>query len=318
MGGRGTDKRSLNCNNTHTEEGALYRTPIGESTVSMESTVRSGQSHSSYRAYSLRDDSGQKPSGSTSTAKAARADTEPIFHRSRKKRADSDSDSELSVDEHSSSYASSRSSDSEGDEVDVKPKWNNERQPLHSTPKVDTVSNHVKPYWPVDATTCSDSEDPSGADRLRVETKVNVELHPENKLNHIGDQPPSDKEPPSQEGAPPSQPNSNHQPEQRKGILKNKITYPPPLTDKNMKNRLREKLSDYNPPAIPSRTPSVGSNEGVRPGNGTGPHGVLIKPPQRPAVTPREQQNGVAMTLQAGGINGGNASDSDGSNETSI
>lgn len=49
--------------------------------------------------------------------------------------SDSDSDSELSVDEHSSSYASSHSSDSEDDEIDVKPKWNNERQPVHSTPK---------------------------------------------------------------------------------------------------------------------------------------------------------------------------------------
>uniref|UniRef100_A0AAZ3P386 Cadherin EGF LAG seven-pass G-type receptor 1 n=1 Tax=Oncorhynchus tshawytscha TaxID=74940 RepID=A0AAZ3P386_ONCTS len=41
------------------------------------------------------------------------------------------------------------------------------------------------------------------------------------------------------------------------GILKNKITYPPPLTDKNMKNRLREKLSDYNPPTISPRTTPV-------------------------------------------------------------
>jgi len=39
------------------------------------------------------------------------------------------------VDEHSSSYASSHSSDSEDDDIDVKPKWNNERQPVHSTPK---------------------------------------------------------------------------------------------------------------------------------------------------------------------------------------
>lgn len=57
--------------------------------------------------------------------------------------SDSDSDSELSVDEHSSSYASSHSSDSEDDddddEVHMKPKWNNERQPLHSTPKGPAV-----------------------------------------------------------------------------------------------------------------------------------------------------------------------------------
>lgn len=54
---------------------------------------------------------------------------------------DSDSDSELSLDEHSSSYASSHSSDSEEDVIDVEKKWNtgtlknNERIPVHSTPK---------------------------------------------------------------------------------------------------------------------------------------------------------------------------------------
>lgn len=54
---------------------------------------------------------------------------------------DSDSDSELSLDEHSSSYASSHSSDSEEDGLEPEKKWNtstaknNERGPLHSTPK---------------------------------------------------------------------------------------------------------------------------------------------------------------------------------------
>lgn len=47
-------QRSLNCNNTYTEEGALYRTPIGESNVSLDSTIRSAKSHSSYLAYALR------------------------------------------------------------------------------------------------------------------------------------------------------------------------------------------------------------------------------------------------------------------------
>ena len=95
-----------------------------------------------------------------------------------------------------------------------------------SPPLVDAVSNHVKPYWPAEATTASDSEDPGGADRLRVETKVNVELHPENKLNHIGERereniPERDKQTPgnARDATPASQPhsNSNHQPEQRKG-----------------------------------------------------------------------------------------------------
>lgn len=89
---------------------------------------------------------------------------------------------------------------------------------------VDSVANHVKPYWPTEATTASDSEDPGGTERLRVETKVNVELHAENKLNHTGDR----ERDPQQErdkhmtgnardAAPTNQPNSNHQPEQRKG-----------------------------------------------------------------------------------------------------
>lgn len=76
-----------------------------------------------------------------------------------------------------------------------------------------------------------------------------------------------------------------------------------------MKNRLREKLSDYNPPTITPKTPSVGSNDGVRPVTGT--NSSIIKPPQRQAVIPREQLNGVAMNLRAGGVNGGDASDSE-------
>ncbi|XP_062339592.1 LOW QUALITY PROTEIN: cadherin EGF LAG seven-pass G-type receptor 1-like [Osmerus eperlanus] len=326
--------RSLNCNNTYPEDGPLYRSTLGESCASLDSTLRSARSPSSYLAYSLRDDSGQKPSVSSGTAKAGHTDLDgSLFHRNGTKGDDSDSDSELSVDDHSSSYASSHSSDSEDDDLDVKPKWNNERhnnerQPLHSTPKVEAVSNHVKPYWPTEATTASDSEDLGGAERLKVETKVNVELHQENKLNHIGE--PS-QENPSRDTVPPSgtNSNSNHLPEQRKGILKNKISYPPPLTDKNMKNKLREKLGDYNPPTIspppahpptvpPSRPPSIASNDGVR----TVSHGnsvVIIKPAQRPVPPPREQQNGgVAMSLKSGTVNGGNESDSEGSNETSI
>ncbi|TSK13169.1 Cadherin EGF LAG seven-pass G-type receptor 1 [Bagarius yarrelli] len=291
--------RSLNCNNTYTEDGTMFRSAIGESTVSLESTIRSGKSHSGYHAYAFRDD--QKPSISSGTAKAGHADIDgSLFHRNGTKADDSDSDSELSVDEHSSSYASSHSSDSEDDdeEVHMKPKWNNERQPLHSTPKGDPVSNHIKPYWPVEATTASDSEEAGGAEKLRVETKVNVELHTENKLNHIGE-PPQDKDSSSKDGGTTNQTNSNHQPEQRKGILKNKITYPPPLTDKNMKNKLREKLSDYNPPTISSHTPCVTSNDGIN------SHNVLIKPPHR-GLASREQQNGMVLN-----INGGNQSDSE-------
>lgn len=48
---------------------------------------------------------------------------------------DSDSDSELSLDEQSSSYASSRSSDSEDDGVVAEDRWEPAQGPVHSTPK---------------------------------------------------------------------------------------------------------------------------------------------------------------------------------------
>lgn len=49
-----SSQRSLNCN-TYAEDGPLYRTAIGESNVSLDSTLRSGKSRSSsYLAYALR------------------------------------------------------------------------------------------------------------------------------------------------------------------------------------------------------------------------------------------------------------------------
>uniref|UniRef100_A0A8B9S3C2 Cadherin EGF LAG seven-pass G-type receptor 1 n=1 Tax=Apteryx owenii TaxID=8824 RepID=A0A8B9S3C2_APTOW len=281
-------QRSLNCNNTYIEEPNMYRTTIGESTVSLESTVR--------------DEAAHKLSGSSSQARAGQTEADSsIFHRnpSKSNEHDSDSDSELSLDEHSSSYASSHSSDSEEDGIEPEKKWNtsknNEHGPLHSTPKVDTLPNHVKPYWPTECITASDEEDPSGKQKLKVETKVNVELHRENQVNHSNEVP-QDKENEGQqkENRPLSHQN-NQQPEQRKGILKNKVTYPPPLMDKNMKNRLREKLSDYNQTTISSRTTSLGTNDGV---HSPSDSGVTVKNPRREQS--RDQLNGMAMNVHVG------------------
>ncbi|KAM6290574.1 cadherin EGF LAG seven-pass G-type receptor 1 isoform 3-T3 [Porphyrio hochstetteri] len=299
--------RSLNCNNTYIEEPNMYRTTMGESTVSLESTIR--------------DEAAHKLSGSSSQARAGQTEADSsIFHRnpSKSNEHDSDSDSELSLDEHSSSYASSHSSDSEEDGLEPEKKWNtstsknNERGPLHSTPKVDTLPNHVKPYWPTECITASDSEDPSGKQKLKVETKVNVELHRENQVNHCNEAP-QDKENEGQqkENRPLSHQN-NQQPEQRKGILKNKVTYPPPLVDKNMKNRLREKLSDYNQTTISSRTASLGTNDGVRSPSDSG---VTVKNARREQS--RDQLNGMAMNVHVG-TGHADTSDSEGSNETSI
>uniref|UniRef100_A0A8C6V1M6 Cadherin EGF LAG seven-pass G-type receptor 1a n=1 Tax=Neogobius melanostomus TaxID=47308 RepID=A0A8C6V1M6_9GOBI len=49
----GMKYRSLNCNNTYHEDG-LYRSGYGESSVSLDSTLRSAKSRSSYLAYALR------------------------------------------------------------------------------------------------------------------------------------------------------------------------------------------------------------------------------------------------------------------------
>uniref|UniRef100_A0A670J6Z8 Cadherin EGF LAG seven-pass G-type receptor 1 n=2 Tax=Podarcis muralis TaxID=64176 RepID=A0A670J6Z8_PODMU len=284
--------RSLNCNDTYVEEPNMYRTTLGESTVSLESTVR--------------DEAAQKLSVSSSQARAGHTEGDSsIFHKkpSKSNENDSDSDSELSLDEHSSSYASSHSSDSEEDGVEAGKKWNaassknNDRGPLHSTPKVDSVPNHVKPYWPSEGITASDGEEPSAKQKLKVETKVNVELHRENHTNHSSEAP-QDKENEGQQKENKPLVQQNHQqPEQRKGILKNKVTYPPPLVDKNMKNRLREKLSDYNQTTISSRMTSIGTNNGIR---ATSDSGVTIKNPRRDQ--PPEQINGLAMNVHVGTV----------------
>nr|XP_020652661.1 cadherin EGF LAG seven-pass G-type receptor 1 isoform X2 [Pogona vitticeps] len=313
--------RSLNCNNTYIEEPNMYRTTIGESTVSLESTVRSAKSQNSYLAHILRDEAAQKLSVSSSQARAGHTEGDSsIFHRkpSKSNERDSDSDSELSLDEHSSSYASSHSSDSEEDALGTEKKWNTaasksrDRGPLHSTPKVDSVPNHVKSYWPSEGITASDGEEPNAKQKLKVETKVNVELHQENQANHSSEIPQNKENEGHQKENKPLAQQNHQQPEQRKGILKNKVTYPPPLVDKNVKNRLREKLTDYNQSTISSRTMSLGTNNGVRVNSDSG---VTIKNPRRDQ--PPEQINGLAMNVHVGALTA-ETSDSEGSNETSI
>lgn len=77
------------------------------------------------------------------------------------------------------------------------------------------MSGHGKPYWPKEPPTASESEDAGGLEKLRVETKVNVELHQGNKLNQNGDV--------SQSESLPSQPNSNQLP--RRGEQQHMYTY---------------------------------------------------------------------------------------------
>ncbi|XP_053751702.1 LOW QUALITY PROTEIN: cadherin EGF LAG seven-pass G-type receptor 1 [Panthera pardus] len=289
--------RSLNCNHTYSEEPNMFRTALGESTASLDSTIR--------------DEGGQKLSVSSGPARGGHGEPDSSFvPRSTKKPHghDSDSDSELSLDEQSSSYASSRSSDSEDDGVEAEDKWDSARGPVHSTPKVDTAANHIPAGWPNESLAGSDSEEPGDKPRLKVETKVSVELHLDEQGNHCSECPPDQESggPPRPAGVPPNPP-----PEQRKGILKNKVTYPPPLTEKSLKSRLREKLAECEQSPAPSRSSSLGSSDGARAPDGT----ITVKSPRREPG--REHLNGVAMNVRAGSAQAA-GSDSEGSNETSI
>uniref|UniRef100_A0A8C4MVR6 Cadherin EGF LAG seven-pass G-type receptor 1 n=1 Tax=Equus asinus asinus TaxID=83772 RepID=A0A8C4MVR6_EQUAS len=278
--------RSLNCNNTYSEEPNMFRTALGESTASLDSTLRSGRP--TLPTLLSRDEGGQKLNVSSGPTRGGPGEPDPSFLP--RSSHDSDSDSELSLDEQSSSYASSHSSDSEDDVGDAEDKWDPTRGPVHSTPKADAAADHVPAGWPDESLAGSDSEEPGQKPRLKVETKVSVELHLDEQGNHC--------EKPA--GAP-SQP-----PEQRKGILKNKVTYPPPLTEKTLKSRLREKLAECEQSPASSRSSSLGSSDGVRGPDGT----ITVKTPRRELG--REHLNGMAMSVRAG------SAQAHGSNETSI
>lgn len=78
---------------------------------------------------------------------------------------------------------------------------------------MDTVGNHVPAGWPDESLAGSDSEEAGEPPRLKVETKVSVELHLDEQGNHCGERLPSrDSGGPRPAAVPPSQP-----PEQRKG-----------------------------------------------------------------------------------------------------
>lgn len=75
------------------------------------------------------------------------------------------------------------------------------------------MANHVPAGWPDESLAGSDSEGPGEQPRLKVETKVSVELHLDEQGNHCSERIPArESGGPRPAAAPPSQP-----PEQRKG-----------------------------------------------------------------------------------------------------
>lgn len=267
----------------------MLRTALGESTASLDSTTR--------------DEGVQKLSVSSGPARGNHGEPDASFIPRNSKKAhgpDSDSDSELSLDEHSSSYASSHTSDSEDDGGEAEDKWNPAGGPAHSTPK-DALANHVPAGWPDESLAGSDSEELDTEPHLKVETKVSVELHRQAQGNHCGDRP---SDPESGVLAKPVAVLSSQPQEQRKGILKNKVTYPPPLPEQPLKSRLREKLADCEQSPTSSRTSSLGSGDGVHATDCV----ITIKTPRREPG--REHLNGVAMNVRTGSAQA-NGSDSE-------
>ncbi|XP_053103347.1 cadherin EGF LAG seven-pass G-type receptor 2 isoform X2 [Hemicordylus capensis] len=294
---------AYNCNNTYVD-GQLYHTPFGDSTGSLHSTVRSGKSQHSYIPFVLREESGLN----NSQVHIGPTDPSSLFleAKDQNNERDTDSDSDLSLeDDQSGSYASTHSSDSEEDEEFARePCWenllcpNNEKLPIHSTPKVDNLSGPGNPYWPGDfVTTASESDGHAGSEKLRVE--------PVGKNEHLGpteEMPRENGETQAREGILGSLPHPTAQPQ--KGILKKK--YLPPISEKNSIQRIHNKLASCRSGMVSSQGSS--GSDGSRGGGAP-----------RPRQTLQEQLNGltpIAMSIKTGTVD----EDSSGSesDETSI
>uniref|UniRef100_UPI00358EE5FD cadherin EGF LAG seven-pass G-type receptor 2 isoform X3 n=1 Tax=Myxine glutinosa TaxID=7769 RepID=UPI00358EE5FD len=268
------------------EDGAPQRVNIGTSTLSSVSTARSAKSRNSHADH-LRDDGCLTHNV---VPHVGPTDLDGSAFNSLKGNPnadqDSDTDSDLSLDEERSlSLASTHSSDSDEDgPFPLDPCWDppgSRREPpnlLHSTPKgAEYELGHVKPYWPGEfTTTASDSEGRASADRLQVETRVNIEhnreaagsredVTPTGGVRLNGDdlstrEMGSTCQPPVTQG------------EIRKGILKNRIPYPPTIPEgdeaRSSLNQLSRETSGIKPPGSASRAPSAGSSEGSRTGTG--------------------------------------------------
>ncbi|KAM9408206.1 cadherin EGF LAG seven-pass G-type receptor 2 [Pholidichthys leucotaenia] len=260
---------SYKCSTNYTD-GRLYHLPFGDSRVSLNGTMQSGKSQQSYVPFVLRDDG-----LSNSQAHIALNDHTSLFHEAKEHLddRDSDSDSDLSLeDDHSGSYASTHSSDSEDEEGPLPPEecWENlasKRPQLHD----DSLS---KMFWPGAA--LSDSELTAG-DRAKMETS------PEPFL--IRDTRTLDNR--TQDAVtvllPSSLPNFSVHP--HKGILKKKQLSP--IVERNSLNPVHSELCED---ASSTASPHGSSSSGGRAG------------PAKPSLP--DQLNGIALSIKAGTVDG--------------
>ncbi|MFT7804338.1 cadherin EGF LAG seven-pass G-type receptor 2 [Arapaima gigas] len=266
---------SYNGSHNYTN-GRLYRPPFGDSSVSLNSTLRSGKSHQSYIPFVLRDDSGlhssqvhvalddaalfseAMPHGDGTRPRSFPAS--PLLGVSGCLRAplppdqDSDSDSDLSLeDDRSGSYGSTHSSDSEEDEDPYRPEacWESLAAEL-PPPQGTSKDGHVtKPFWPGEfVTAASESEGQGVTDSLTVETPSNAELSlPGARCPLLDGQ--------SKEAGP-HLPKLSAQPQ--KGILKKKPLLLP--VDKSVNNR--SELSVGGPASSQGSSSSEGRGGGAK------------------------------------------------------
>uniref|UniRef100_A0A8C5N1A1 Cadherin EGF LAG seven-pass G-type receptor 3 n=1 Tax=Leptobrachium leishanense TaxID=445787 RepID=A0A8C5N1A1_9ANUR len=220
------------------EESGLIRITLGASTVSSVSSVRSARTHSSHRAF-LRENlaarQGSALDHSMMSHHSGPTDLDvAMFHRDAGGGDDSDTDSDLSLDEERSlSIPSSES------EENVRPRGRFQRpfkraahserlltNPTNHNPK-DVDGNDLMSYWPA----LADSEGQSNSlQKWGSERKLGLDLNKDAANNNQPDLTSGDEN------------SLTHSHRQRKGILKNRLQYPPGLSSVG---RMTNELSWY-------------------------------------------------------------------------
>ncbi|XP_029453376.1 LOW QUALITY PROTEIN: cadherin EGF LAG seven-pass G-type receptor 3 [Rhinatrema bivittatum] len=224
------------------EESGLIRITLGASTISSVSSVRSARTHSSKRGF-LRDNMAARQGSTVDHSLLGHAGPTDLdvamFHRDAGGGQDSDSDSDLSLDEERSlSIPSSES------EENVRIRGRFQRQfkraahserlltnPVNSSPK-DVDGNDLMSYWPA----LGECEvHPCSLQKWGSERKLGLDLNKDAANNNQPEL--------SLTSGDENSLTQSHR--QRKGILKNRLQYPPALQGLSSVGRMTNELSWY-------------------------------------------------------------------------
>ncbi|XP_053157672.1 cadherin EGF LAG seven-pass G-type receptor 3 isoform X2 [Hemicordylus capensis] len=224
------------------EESGLIRITLGASTISSVSSVRSARTHSSQRGYLRENMMAHQGSALDHTLLNHAGPTDldvAMFHRDAGPEQDSDSDSDLSLDEERS--LSIPSSESE-ENVQLRGRFqrqfkraaHSERlltNPSNTTPK-DVDGNDLMSYWPA----LGECEvHPCSLQKWGSERKLGFDVSKDAANNNQPDL-----------ALTSGDENSLTQTQrQRKGILKNRLQYPPALQGLPSVSRMTNELSWY-------------------------------------------------------------------------